>query len=508
MTATSQLKSVPLDDLDKEIGETSQAMDLARVSDAMVHQGEIVPVLASDTRWNDIANAERFLMHFGENLRYCVEADKWMIYADGYWQTDHKYDIAEFARRFVKRELEDALADPRKDKERRRNAERINNRAGFNAMLDMAMQLRAIRISEFDSERTHYLLNCKNGTLDLKSGKLNDHNREDFITRVIDVDYDEKAECPHFDRFMGEIQPDADVRGFLQRSMGYTLLGAVPEHAFWILYGIGNNGKSVFTKLFMNLLGPYSSGMQAESLMESKRAAGAASEDIARLKAKRYVLVSESNDGERINAAQIKALSAGDVVTARELFKGSFDFAFTGKLWIATNHKPQITDPSKGMWRRVKLVPFTQNIPDDRIVRQDELHARFRSEFSGILNWAVRGCLKYIKDDSLSTPEVIEKEIAQYKFEQDSIAQFLMECCETIDQALAIAEPVGGYVNALDYRAGNTPLYEAYVKYCKNAGERYPRTQRRFTQNLQERGFKQMNSAGRYWEGLRLNEVN
>lgn len=503
MTAVSSLKPVT-DPIEKEIAETSLAMVDDATRGALAAVGEIVPVLADDTRWNDNANAERFLYAFGDNLRYCVESDKWMVYSGRHWQTDGTFAIHALAREFVKKELEEAIRDKGGDKERRKNAERINNRAGFKAMLETAREMRAINIGEFDGEKTHYLLNCKNGTLDLKTGKLREHRREDFITRIIDADYNEAAECPRFDQFLIDIQPDPEIRAFLRRAIGYSLLGVVRERAFFILYGVGNNGKSIFTDLFAMLLGAYGCSTASQTIMDSNRAAGAASGDLARLNGKRYVLIDETNENEKINAALIKALAAGNILTARFLFKEEFDFQFTGKMWIATNHKPTVWDQSKGFWDRLKLIPFKANITSDKVIKRDDLLAILLGEASGVLNWAVGGCREYLEKDSLGVPPVIEREIAAYKHEQDAIGQFLEQYCQTIEQAREIqakSDRVLFYDS--DFQVGNKELFAAYGEFCRSSAE-YKRSQKSFTQSLKERGFIQRNAAGRYWEGIRL----
>ncbi|MEK7856259.1 MAG: phage/plasmid primase, P4 family, partial [Acidobacteriota bacterium] len=352
---------------------------------------------------------------------------------------------------------------------------------------------------QFDTQP--FLLNCANGTLDLKTGVLRPHNRADRITRIVNCNFDADAESETFERFLETIQPDPSIRAFLQRSIGYSLLGAVRERTFWILYGTGNNGKSIFVNLFNNLLGDYASATTTASVMAGKQ--NAIPNDIARLKGKRFVIIPETEENERLNSALVKALSAGDTVTARFLFGEYFDFPFTGKLWIATNHKPTITDHSKGMWDRMKLVPFTQDIPKDKIIKADDLMASLMADASAILNWAVLGCHDYFDLDGLDVPEVIQREIDAYRKEQDSISQFIEERCETFAQA-QIERPQE-YLVPADYRVLNSDLYKAYKEFCEQNGE-YLRSHRRLTQNMHERGFKQLNSGGRYWEGVRLSD--
>lgn len=454
--------------------------------------GEILPPEGSQPRYDDLANAERFLDTFGDDLLYSAEAKKWLLWSGKYWEFDNTNLVFDLATQFAKDLYKEAIDDVAF-----KHAKRSNMRSGLNAVLEIAQRKKAVTMDEFDREPE--LLNCQNGTLNLRTGELMPHDRRHRITRIVKSDYDADATPDAFATFLETIQPDASIRAFLQRSIGYSLLGVVRERSFWILYGTGNNGKSVFVNLFNNLLGDYASATTTASVMAGKQSA--IPNDIARLKGKRFVIIPETEENERLNSALVKALSAGDTVTARFLFGEYFDFPFTGKLWIATNHKPTITDHSKGMWDRMKLVPFTQNIPKEKVIKADDLMAALMAEAPAILNWAVTGCRDYFDMDGLDVPEVIQSEIDAYRREQDSIAQFIEERCQTIEQCRTDHPEI--YIIASDFRVSNSDLYKAYVKFCDENGE-FKRTHRRLTQNMNERGFRQVNSGGRYWEGIRL----
>jgi putative DNA primase/helicase len=303
----------------------------------------------------------------------------------------------------------------------------------------------------------------------------------------VPYNYDKYAQTHAFDGFLKSVQLNPEIRKFIQRSIGYSLLGIARERSFWILYGNGNNGKSIFIDLFSELLNDYASSTTSASVMNQKT--DRIPNDIARLNGKRFVVIPETEENERFNASLIKALSAGDKITARFLFGEFFDFYFSGKLWIATNHKPQITDHSKGFWDRLKIIPFTIDIQKQNVIKRDILLGSLLNEAPAILNWAVQGCLEYLNKSDLDVPKSIQDEIDLYKYEQDSIAQFLDECCE-LDAT---------------YQTNNKDLYAKYSEFCKDAGE-YQRSQRRFTQNLKERGFIQSpgRSLGRMWEGIAL----
>jgi len=486
-----------VDDLtDAEIERIAADINDKHKADAIGKRGngpataELMP--PESPTYDDLANARRFLSTFGDDLLFSPEAKKWLIWNQTHWKIDHANLIFELAAEFVT-----GLYAPinARDSDSFKHARRSNNRTGINAMLELAKMFKTAELHTFDAQP--FLLNCRNGTLDLQTGTLRPHDRNDRITRVVHCDFDADAEPRAFTDFLTTIQPNPDVRAFLQRSIGYSLLGVVRERAFWILYGTGNNGKSVFVNLFNNLLGEYASATTTASVMAGKQ--NAIPNDIARLKGKRFVIIPETEENERLNSALVKALSAGDTVTARFLFGEFFDFAFTGKLWIATNHKPAITDHSKGMWDRMKLVPFNQDIPKEKVIKADDLMAQLMAEAPAVLNWAVTGCRDYLDLDGLDVPAVIQAEIDAYRREQDSIAQFIEERCVTLEQARERVD----YVIASEYQVSNAELYKAYKQFCIDNGE-FLRSHRRLTQNMTERGFQQKNSGGRYWEGIKL----
>jgi putative DNA primase/helicase len=474
--STPQLKLVnPDDPIQKEIHAIADQMLESRKRSA-----EIVPPVGEC--YHDLANAERFLDAVGDDVIFCAERGGWMIWNGKHWTPDVENILHDLAKDFAVGLTRTATND-----EARKNAKRACMRGGFKAFQDLAAADRTISISKFDADA--FLLNCKNGTLDLRDGTLREHNRLDYITRIVNANFDPHAKCPTFDVFLEDIQPDPEVRAFLQRSIGYSLLGEVRERSFWILYGTGANGKSAFVNLFNNLLGEYACGTTSASIMAVRQPNGIPN-DIARLKGKRFVIIPETEENERINAALIKALSAGDTVTARFLFNEFFDFQFTGKLWIATNHKPAITDHSKGFWDRLKIVPFNQRIAPEHQVKPDELMASLMDEADGILTWAVKGCSDYYGARGLKVPEVIQKEIDQYKFEQNPIEQFLEEYCET-----------GEY-----FTVDNTPLFAKYREFALHELGYRQVSQKRFTQQLLLKGFTPGKSGRRFWNGLRLND--
>ena len=445
--------------------------------------------IADDTISNcdDVSIATMFVLEHGHELQFNVDSKKWLVWDGTRWKPDKTDEVVRKAIDFAQKLYEEA---PRLVKNKadmtivQRQIKRSNTSNGIGAFVNLAKSILPVTSEQLDAK--DYLLNCRNGVVNLETGELHRHNPGDRITKIVPFDFDPTATSPAFDKFLTTIQPDPEIRKFLQRSIGYSLLGVARERAFWILYGSGNNGKSVFIDLFSEILAEYASSTTSASVMAQK--GDRIPNDIARLHGKRFVVIPETEENERINAALIKALSGGDKITARFLFGEFFDFYFSGKLWIATNHKPAITDHSKGFWDRLKIIRFSVDIPKAQVIKKDTLLKQLLADAPAVLNWAVQGAREYFAMDSLEVPDVIRSEIETYKYEQDSIAQFIDEACDV----------------GLGLTINNAVLYTRYTNFCKDNGE-WQRSQRRFTQNLKERGFTQVRTGnGRIWQGLTM----
>jgi putative DNA primase/helicase len=182
------------------------------------------------------------------------------------------------------------------------------------------------------------------------------------------------------------------------------------------------------------------------------------------------VLAAELAEGKRLNESLIKDLTGGDKIVARFLHKEYFEFNATFKLWMYGNHKPVIRGSDEGIWRRIRLVPFTVIIPEPE--QDKRLAEKLRAELPGILAWAVRGCQAW-QGEGLQAPAIVSQATQSYREEQDLLAAFLEECC---------------LVGEL-YRVTASDLYDAYKKWAVEAGE-ISKSQRYFSQAMAERGYR------------------
>jgi putative DNA primase/helicase len=194
------------------------------------------------------------------------------------------------------------------------------------AMIKLAESEEGIAISPDDLDRNPWLLNCHNGTIDLRTGNLNDHDKSDLITKVIPVTYDPNAECPKWLGFLDKIMDgNQELISFLQRTVGYALTGDTREQCFFILHGDGANGKSTFIKTIGAMLGDYAQAASFETFL-SKNQGNVANNDIARMQGKRFISAVEAEESRRLAENVIKQVTGGDVVAARFLYGEYFEF--------------------------------------------------------------------------------------------------------------------------------------------------------------------------------------
>ena len=343
------------------------------------------------------------------------------------------------------------------------------------------------KLSDFDVDPM--LLNCENGTIDLQTGQLREHQREDLCSRITPVIYNPDAKCPQFFAFLDRIiNKNDDLIEYIQRVLGYSLTGLTSEQMFLFLWGLGANGKSVLLNIVSALLGEYACNTPTETLMLRQR--GTIPNDLARLAGVRLVTANETSEGQRIDEAKIKDLTGGDTISARFLHREWFDYKPQFKVWMRGNHKPAINGTDDGIWRRIHLVPFAVQIPEDE--RDKQLEDKLRGELPAILAWAVRGCLKW-QSDGLRAPRIVSDATSTYREEMDIIGTFLTERCRV--QAKAS-------VSAKD-------LYAAYRSWCDDNGN-HPVSQRRFGSSLTERGLerKRLGNGVHYSELGLVNDVN
>jgi putative DNA primase/helicase len=433
----------------------------------------------------DTGNAERLVDRHGANLRYCHPWGKWLIYDGTRWHVDDRGAVVRLAKdaaRSIFEEAKEAPSDAAANQLGKWASSSLSE-SKLRAMISLAQSEAGIPVLPDELDASPDLLNVLNGTIDLRSGKLREHRREDLITRVAPLEYDPDANAPAWETFLQRVLPGEELRAFVQRAVGYSATGHTSEQCMFINHGTGANGKSTFQEALSAALGDYAMRTPTEMLL-ARRSDGVPN-DVARLKGARFVSASETEEGRRLAESRIKDLTGQDTITARFMKAEWFDFAPTHKLWLSTNHKPEIRGTDAAIWRRIRLVPWTVSIPP---AQQDKkLPEKLRSELPTILAWVVRGCLQW-RRKGLQAPEEVRQATGNYRSEMDVLAAFLEEYCILRSDAMAFAKN----------------LYIAYKEWCEANGEPVEK-QRRFGMRLTERGLRRQKVGGVYrWYGIGL----
>jgi len=449
---------------------------------------QVPDAIPAEERLTDLGNARRFARQHRSRMRYCYPWSAWLWFDGKRWVKDSSGETERLAKDTVESLYLEAaeLASEEERKALRRHAMKSESAGRIGSMIDLARSEQGVPVAVEEFDRDPWLFNVKNGTIDLRAGRLQEHSPDDLITRMSPVDYEPKATCPKFEAFLLRIMDgNLHLIAYLQRVVGYALTGLTSEHAFLIPYGAGANGKTTLTRSIEATMADYALSTPPETLMV-KYGEGGASEDVARLCGARFVSSVETEAGRRLAEAKIKLLTGGDKVTARFLWGHFFDFYPQFKIWFATNHKPVIRGQEEAIWRRIHLIPFNVTIPKAERI-PDYFEKVLAPELPGILAWAVVGCLKW-QSDGLTPPDEVQKATAEYREEMDVVAAFIADRCSIGNQASA--------------RAG--ALYKAFREWCEEQGEK-AMSGSLFGRHLEERGFtKQKDYKGVTRLGLEL----
>ncbi len=382
----------------------------------------------------DVWNSSLFYEKSGDDIKYCDALGGWYVWDGKRWKHDESYEIMRLAKSTVKHifQMSD-VADKISKKKLFSHAVKSESVSKLKAMIELTKSEPGITIKSDMFDKDLYDLNCSNGTIDLISSDIHIHNKDNFITKLIDVDYNKKAECPTWHRFLETVfLGDSDLIDYIQKAVGYSLSGSMAEQCLFILYGIGQNGKSTFLKHLYKILGDYAMNTPASTLIEKYNES--IPNDIARLKAARFVTSIESGKHKKFAEAQIKQLTGDDPISARFLHKEFFDFFAKFKIFFATNHKPKISGTDIGIWRRIKTIPFEKTFTADEIDKT--IDKKIESEYEGILAWAVEGFMKW-KSEGLGRVDKIDLATAEYKEDSDIIGSFIEEQC-VLGQSLRV----------------------------------------------------------------------
>ncbi len=455
---------------------------------------------------DDIGNMDRYVARYGgqdeKSPRQLIwtKSQGWLHHdaKQGRWMQGDEY--ASQAAVQVVRSIKEAAIDPRVPVQRQNLLFKWGRTSATGAhvpiMIQRASQHEAFVTNELLLDRDPMLLNCPNGTLDLRTGKLLSHDPANLITRVTAIEYDPDAQSDMWDSVIEQATRGVpDLADFLRRAAGYTLTGSTKEDAIFILHGAGGTAKSSITQALEASMGMYAKAMSADALTTPGNSGH--SEGIAVLAGARMAITGEADKTDKMREGLFKRLSGGDTINASRKNRPSFDFKVQFKLWIVTNHVPKLSPDDSGIWRRVIKMPFENVIlkPDRNIrtaLQSEPKHMR------AVLAWAARGAIEW-RDQGLNSPDSIIKATEELRLSMDGLGDFFKRYV---------------YINPAPkahlYTASKD-LIDCYVQYAKDSGipERFHASSKTMAAGLRFRGCTPHSLNGhrdRGWLGIVIKE--
>ncbi len=415
---------------------------------------------------SDVGNGRRLAARIQRRLLW--DGSNWLVWSGGRWSPDSSSLIEQEAKRLT----DDLLGS--KDDTTAGWGRKSQSARAIRAMIDMAKSERGVVVRPDAFDRDPHILNTPTGIVDLRTGELRSAQPDDMLSKQTSVGYDPAAECPTFDRFIGEVFPDPEVVAFVQRWLGYLLTGCTLEQVFMIASGAGSNGKSTLLNVIRDILGDYARDTPISTFLERPR--GAATNDLAALQGARLVLANEGNRNDALDSALVKKMTGGDPITARFLHKEFVTFTPQFKPMIISNHMPEMDATDPAIWRRTLILPFTRVF--DANERDRSLPDKLAAEAGGILRWAVEGAKAWY-ENGLLPPAAITDTVQAFQEDMDTIGAFIKEQCTTSPTV----------------ECNSTKLHSAYTRFAIQLGVK-PISQTLFGTELGRRGFIHRKTGG------------
>lgn len=376
----------------------------------------------------DLGNAEAFRDRYGDSVRWDRQLEDWYVWVDHRWAHDAGgAKIRRLAHEHVRLWQAEATSIP--DYTVRKTvldyAMKLEKAASFTTMLSELRVLEPVSSSGQQWDADPWLLGVENGVVDLRTGILRPGERLDNITKCTGCAYHEHAIAPRWLQFIDEIfGGDEALIAFIQRAAGYSLTGITSEQCFFMAHGAGSNGKSTLLSVLDYVFGNYSHTTDIKTFTVGN---DSVPYQLAQLVGRRLILTSEARTNAKMNEQVLKNMTGGEKVEVQHKYGHPFSFTPVGKIWFAVNHPPKVEDESHGFWRRVKMIPFNQTF--EITPEGMALPGMLRSEASGILRWAVEGCLSW-QANGLNAPSSVVEATKAYQDEEDPINEFLLDRCQ------------------------------------------------------------------------------
>lgn len=450
--------------------------------------------------WSEMGMAALFGVLYSHEARYCPEHKCWYTYMNGVWRKDEgeilvSNKMKEFARLMVIYCGE--IMDDDLRKKYLRFVDGMGDRRLRDRILKDARDELPIHAADFDANP--YLINCLNGTYNLEDFSFREHSWDDFLTMQTNFRHTVRRDvkCERWENFIKEVtENDKAKADYLQRALGYSMLGLSNEECMFILWGkTTRNGKSTLLNTIETMLGDYAKVAPVGMICRDGKTkdAEAASPTLAGLKGKRFVTMAESNEYGKLDEEKIKQLTGGEEISARALYQSAITFKPQFTLWLSCNDLPMVTDKSLFASERIRVVEFSRHFKPEEQDKNLKTELTTQEAMSGIFMWLVRGYIRY-KTRGLTMPESMRRVVRQYEKDNDLVLQYLESRCETA---------ADGTVKAKD-------LYSSFKLWAKAEGA-YVLSARKFNAEMERHGdwYDRRATVGGFltYYGLRLKGV-
>lgn len=430
----------------------------------------------------ELGNAWRLSDILGGSALYVREIKKWFKWDGSRWNSEigqkHVEQKAMTLHKYILEEYERARGDDMR-KALKKWAKESQKRRIIDDTISLASRIKRIAVEVRDFDKNPWLLNCLNGTIDLQTGHLRDHNLNDMITKLCPVDYQKSMDKSiRYELWYEFLDYATDrnkaLQNYLQKVIGYSLTGQATLDKIFFVWGDARTGKTTLLMVLNSILGDYSKMTSFKTFLKSKSGPSGHRADVAALAGARIVIASEVGKYGEFDEELISAIAGGDAISASFKYGQPFTFIPQCAIWLAANFKPKITYTAKAVWERMDLIPFTHFIPvnkRDPTVRENLSNPKKAGPT--ILHWAVRGCLAWQENPRRIKPPIIVKQATQeYREEMDPVKTFFEDCCRFSGKCCCV----------------RAVLYERYKKYCEENGIDHPLNQRQFNEVLEAKG--------------------
>lgn len=419
---------------------------------------------------DDIGNSDMYCEQYGGVIKYVHEWNEWVAWNGSYWEKGAELKSRLLAKDMIKdfraglKNIESYKSSADMSNEEVSRLAAIKKHASNMGYANRISALLSLSQASLDSSAELFdndpmCINLKNGYFNLQSQTFLPSDSKYMCTNVAGYNRAKEGDCPKFKEFLRKILPQDDVREFFEQCVGMAMVGRVYEEVMVFLVGDGCNGKSTLANILSSVLGTYATSIQPDVL--TTLSGCRTPPDIAEVRGKRLVFISETEEGDTLSTKALKRLCSNEKLSVRRLYCMPECFTPSHTVFYSTNHKPRVTSSDNGTWRRIRIIPFTYQFSDKEKITDfsDKLLAE---EGEQILNWCLGAAKKFIDNGmKLKTPASIMNETMEYKENEDVMAQFVNENVVIKNPSSCMYEPIESR------RVKSSVVYTVYKNWCK-----------------------------------------